>query len=63
MANVVIDLAETVRLRSKKSPPAEDHDITPSETLELVRAYSQIKDPNVRQTALDSLKKIAVTQS
>jgi hypothetical protein len=63
MTDSVIDFTETVRRRLLKSRPVDNFGVTPSETFELVRAYSQIKDPAARQTALEGLKKIVVAQN
>jgi hypothetical protein len=38
---------------------ASGENLTATETLELVRTFSQIKDPDQRRTALDYLKNIS----
>ena len=41
------------------SGDADGENLTATETLELVRTFSQIKDPGRRRTALDYLKNIS----
>jgi len=62
MKKVVIDFAECVRRKSADSKSIQEETVSASETLELVRAYSQIKSPLDRQIALADLKKIAGAQ-
>ncbi len=62
MTDVVINFADAVRHRNQYEAPLEDGTVTASETLELVRTYAQIKDPALRQLALDQLKKTVTSQ-
>ncbi len=62
MTDVIINLADAMRHRNQLEASSEDSTVTASETLELVRTYAQIKDPALRQFALDQLKKTVTSQ-
>jgi len=63
MTNVVINLNETRRRRSSALPQISDTLVSRAETLELVRAYASIKDPEARRIALDHLKSFSESQN
>jgi hypothetical protein len=63
MTSDVINLEETRRRRSPVPAPEPAEQVTPRETLDLVRAYTSIKDPEVRQIALEQLKTFSDSQN
>lgn len=61
--NVVVNMADAVRNRAKPAAHDDANLVTPSETLELVRAFSEIRDPAVRLIALNQLRELVTSQS
>lgn len=59
----VVEMADAFRNRTDSATNDDAGLISPSETLELVRIFAEIKDPAVRVAALNQLRDLATSQS